>query len=254
MSRDRDSVQNIIIVAFAVCLVCAVVVSAAAVVLRPMQQQNVELDMKANILQAAGLRDPSMSVEEQFESIETRVINLRTGEFADDIDPDEFNQRQAARNPQTSRALSSGEDIAGLSRLEEYSLVYISRDESGEIGVLILPVRGYGLWSTMYGFLALEDDLNTIAGLGFYEHGETPGLGGEITNPNWVAQWPGKEIYNESGDVAVNVVGTAPEEHDIDAISGATLTSRGVENLMEFWMGEQGFKPFLQNLESGEVS
>lgn len=254
MSRDRDSVQNIIVVAFAVCLVCAVVVSAAAVVLRPMQQQNVELDMRANILQAAGLRDPSMTVEEQFESIETRVINLRTGEFADDIDPNEFDQRQAARNPQRSEALSSSEDIAGLSRLEEYSLVYISRGDNGEIGVLILPVRGYGLWSTMYGFVALEDDLNTIAGLGFYEHGETPGLGGEITNPNWVAQWPGKEIYNESDELAINVVGSAPEEHDIDAISGATLTSRGVESLMEFWMGEQGFKPFLENLRSGEVS
>ncbi|MEX1057308.1 MAG: Na(+)-translocating NADH-quinone reductase subunit C [Natronospirillum sp.] len=249
--RDKDSIQNVLIVALSVCLVCAVVVSAAAVTLRPMQQLNVELDMKANVLQAAGIYEAGVPVEQQFADIETRVIDLATGEFVD-INPDEYNQRQASRDPAMSQPLSNQEDQAGINSLEEYSIVYLLRDESDDIEILILPVRGYGLWSTLYGFLALESDLNTVAGLGFYEHAETPGLGGEVDNPNWKAQWPGKEIYDEAGNVALRVTRASgvPEEHHIDGISGATLTTRGVDNLIGFWMSERGFKPFLDRLRA----
>jgi len=253
--RDKNSIQNILIVAFSVCLVCAIVVSAAAVTLRPMQQENAELDRKSNILQAAGIFQAGMSVDEQFEDIETRVVELATGEFVDSPDPDTYDQRRAQRNPEMSDALPNREDPAGLNRLEHYSLVYIVRDDNDDIDILILPVRGYGLWSTMRGFLALENDLNTVAGLGFYEHEETPGLGGEIDNPNWINQWPGKKIYNDDGDLALTVTrgGGVEEEHHIDGISGATLTSRGVDNMIGFWMGERAFKPFLDNLRAEEL-
>jgi Na+-transporting NADH:ubiquinone oxidoreductase subunit C len=119
-------------------------------------------------------------------------------------------------------------------------------------------VRGAGLWSTLHGFLALENDLNTVAGLGFFEHGETPGLGGEVDNPNWKALWPGKKVYDE-GDAKIQLIkgsvdaNTAEAEHKVDGLSGATLTSRGVTNLLQFWMGENGYKPFLSNLQSGEA-
>ncbi|MCH8552885.1 MAG: Na(+)-translocating NADH-quinone reductase subunit C [Natronospirillum sp.] len=252
--RDRDSVQNIIIVAFSVCLVCAIVVSAAAVSLRPLQQENAELDRKSNVLQAAGIFQTGVSIDEQFEDIETRVIELATGEFADHIDPDTFDQRRAARDPSQSQELRGREDIAGINRLEDYSLVYLVRDDNDDLEIVILPVRAYGLWSTMYGFLALESDLNTVAGLGFYDHAETPGLGGEIDNRNWIAQWPGRKIYNDDGEVALRVTrgGGVAEEHHVDGLSGATLTSRGVDNMIEFWMGERGFKPFLENLRGEE--
>ncbi len=253
--RDKNSIQNIILVAFTVCLVCAIVVSAAAVTLRPMQQANAEQDRKYNVLQAAGIFEQGMSIDEQFEDIETRVINLDTGEFVDDIDPDTFNQRQAARDPERSQAIPGREDIAGLNRREDYSLVYLVRDDDDELEIVILPVRAYGLWSTMYGFLALENDLNTVAGLGFYDHAETPGLGGEIDNPNWIQQWPGRKIYDDDGEVALRVTRSSgiPEEHHIDGLSGATLTSRGVDNMIAFWMGDRGFKPFLENLRSEEL-
>ncbi len=252
--RDKDSIQNILIVAFSVCLVCAIVVSAAAVTLRPMQQANAEQDRKFNVLQAAGIFQQGMSIDEQFEDIETRVIDLDSGEFVDHIDPNTFNQRQAARDPSMSQAIPGREDIAGINRREDYSLVYLVRGENDELEIVILPVRAYGLWSTMYGFLALESDLNTIAGLGFYDHAETPGLGGEIDNPNWIGQWPGRKIYNDDGEVALRVTrsGNVPEEHHIDGISGATLTSRGVDNMIEFWMGDRGFRPFLNNLRAEE--
>lgn len=252
--RDRDSVKNIIVVAFSVCLVCAIVVSAAAVALRPLQQENAELDRKQNVLQAAGIFQSGVSIDEQFADIETRVIELATGEFVDDIDPDTYDQRRAARDPARSQEIRGREDIAGINRLEDYSLVYLVRDDDDDLEIVILPVRGYGLWSTMYGFLALENDLNTVAGLGFYDHAETPGLGGEIDNPNWIAQWPGRRIYDDDGEVALRVTrgGGIEEEHHIDGISGATLTSRGVDNMIAFWMGERGFKPFLENLRGEE--
>ena len=136
-------------------------------------------------------------------------------------------------------------------------MVYLI-EKDGKYDKVILPVRGYGLWSTLYGFLALENDFNTVAGLGFYDHGETPGLGGEVDNPKWKAIWPGKEIYSD-GDVAIELVkgnvdsSTPNAENKVDALSGATLTSRGVSNLLRFWMGELGYKSFLSNLRSGEA-
>lgn len=260
MSKRKDSIQHTLLVALSVCLVCAIVVSAAAVSLRPMQQQNVVEDMKRNILAAAGMLDRGRSVAEQFEIIETRVVELASGQFADHIDPDEFDQRKAAQEPASSRRLSSDADMAGIRRLEDYSLVYIVRGADDSIETLILPVRGYGLWSTMYGFLALEGDLNTVTGLGFYEHAETPGLGGEIDNPRWQQQWIGRKVFDGNSDLALSVRRGVAErtndferDHYIDGLSGATLTSRGVDGMIQFWLGRDGFRPFLDNLQAGEV-
>lgn len=131
-------------------------------------------------------------------------------------------------------------------------------ENSGAIEKIILPVRGYGLWSTLYGFVALESDANTVVGLGFYEHGETPGLGGEVDNPRWKAFWPGKQVYRD-GEVEIALAKGAvdPASTDapwrVDGLSGATLTSRGVTNLVQFWLGEDGFQPFLANLKAGEA-
>lgn len=259
MSKRKDSIQHTLKIAFLVCLVCAIVVSAAAVSLRPMQQQNVEIDMKRNILSAAGMLETGRSVADQFESVETRVIDLSSGQFLD-VDPDTFDQRKAAQDPAQSRRLDPSEDLASIRRLEEQSLVYIVRGADNSIETLILPVRGYGLWSTLYGFLALEGDLNTVAGLGFYEHAETPGLGGEVDNPRWKQQWVGRKVFDENGDLGLSVRRGVVErtndyerDHYIDGLSGATLTSRGVDGLIQFWMGEDGFRTFLDNLQAGEA-
>lgn len=259
MSKRKDSIQHTLKVAFLVCLACAIVVSAAAVSLRPMQQQNVVIDMKRNILSAAGMLEAGRSVAEQFEAIETRVVNLSTGRFVD-MNPDEFDQRKAAQDPTQSRRLDPSEDLASIRRLEEQSLVYIVRGADNRIETLILPVRGYGLWSTLYGFLALEGDLNTVAGLGFYEHAETPGLGGEVDNPRWKQQWIGRKVYDQNDALALSVrrgqverTNEFERDHYIDGLSGATLTSRGVDGMVQFWMGPNGFRTFLDNLKAGEV-
>ena len=258
MSASGEGLGRILTVALGLCLVCSVVVSTAAVVLKPAQQANKTLDMKRNILMAAGLLDPALSVEEQFEQVETRLVNLDEGRFVEGVAPASFDQREAAKDPAQSRAIPGDADPAKLVRREDQALVYLVRDQQGGLDKIILPIRGYGLWSTLHGFIALESDGNTVAGLGFYEHAETPGLGGEVDNPNWKAIWPGKKVY-QGEQVAIQVLkaavpaGSPDAQWQVDGLSGATLTTKGVNNLVRYWMGDQGFKPLLENLRGGEA-
>jgi len=255
---NKDGVSRTLLIAFALCLVCSVIVSAAAVMLKPMQDENKALDRKRNILAAAGMLDESKTVDEQFSQISTRVVDLRTGKFSDAVDPERYSQKKAAKAPDQSEKLTGAQDMAKIGRRENYAVVYLVESSPGKYDKIILPIRGYGLWSTLYGFLALESDGNTIAGLGFYEHGETPGLGGEVDNPRWKALWPGKQVYNQ-GKVEIGLIkgSVNPQGADaawqIDGLSGATLTSKGVTHLVQFWLGKDGFQGFLDNLKSGEA-
>lgn len=254
---SNDSIKKTFGVAAMLCVVCAIVVSSAAVMLRPAQQANKLLDLKTNILASAGLLKAGVDVETQFEQITTRIVDMETGRFTDAVDAATYDQRKASKDPAFSVELSGDEDIAKIKRRAKYSSVYIVEGEQG-IEKIILPIKGYGLWSTMYGFLALESDLQTVAGIGFYEHAETPGLGGEIDNPNWKASWVGKQAYNQ-GDLVISVIKgrvdteRAGSESQIDGLAGATLTTRGVDKLVKYWLGEQGFQPLISYLKSGEA-
>jgi len=259
MSANNDTIGKTITVTVLLCVVCSVIVSAAAVLLKPQQIANKELDRKTNILAAAGLMDSSKSVEELFAQITTKVIDLETGKFTDEVDAATYDARKASKDPVLSKALDRNVDIASIKRQAKYQTVYLV-EKDGQLEKVILPVHGYGLWSTLYGFLALEGDLNTVVGLGFYSHAETPGLGGEVDNPLWKALWPGKKVYAEGtmepklGLVKGKVdPASASAEHQIDGLSGATLTSNGVSHLVKFWMGENGYAPFLANLKAGGV-
>ena len=254
---SNDSIKKTFTVAALLCVVCAIVVSSAAVMLRPAQQANKLLDLKTNILASAGLLKPGVDVETQFEQITTRIVDMETGRFTDAVDPASYDQRKASKDPAFSVELSGDEDIAKIKRRAKYSTVYLVEGEQG-IEKIILPISGYGLWSTLYGFLALESDLQTVAGIGFYEHAETPGLGGEIDNPNWKASWVGKQAYSE-GELAITVLKGRVDlerpgaESQIDGLAGATLTTKGVDNLVKYWLGETGFQPLISYLKSGEV-
>lgn len=252
---SHDSVGRILRVALTLCVVCSIIVSTAAVLLKPAQEANKDLDRKRNILAAGGMLEEGKSVDELFARIDARYVDLRTGEFAEDV-PAGYEQRAASKDPTLSTDIE--EDPAKIGRRADFAEVYLVAGDDEALDKIILPVHGYGLWSTLYGFIALEADANTIAGLGFYEHGETPGLGGEVDNPRWKSQWPGKQVYRE-GDVEIAlkkgaVDRSSPDaQWQVDGLSGATLTSRGVTNLLQFWMGENGFGPFLDNLKSGEA-
>ncbi len=262
MSANNDSIQKTLLVAILLCLVCAVIVSGAAVGLRDKQNENKANDKRIAVLQAAGLYEPGKSVAEQFAArITTRIVNLDEGRFATEAELAEisaaglnvanFDQRKSSKMPELSSRLDGADDIAGIKRREKYAAVYLVQNND-VIETIILPVHGYGLWSTLYGFMALQGDMNTIAGLGFYAHAETPGLGGEVDNPKWKGLWVGKKLFDENGSAAITVVkGGALEgsEHQIDGLSGATLTSRGVDNLVKFWIGELGFGKLLTQLK-----
>ena len=252
----NDSIAKTIVVATLLCIVCSVLVSTAAVKLREPYERNKALDKKRNILEVCGIYKEGDDIDELFNKFETRVVSFKTGEFLDDVDVASFDQRQVAKDSEHSEALSKVEDIASIRRREDKGLVYILR-ENGEMRTIVLPIRGMGLWSTLYGFLALNSDLNTVVGLTFYEHFETPGLGGEVDNPKWKSLWLGKKVFNGEGEVAIQVLkGVAPRnsaefQHQVDGLAGATITSRGVDNLLEYWLSDQGYGPMIEKLKEG---
>lgn len=253
----NESISKTFVVALTLCIVCSVVVSSASVVLRPSQEANKLLDLKTNILASAGLLKQGIDVETQFEQISVKVVDLQSGRYSSAVDPATYDQRKASGDPALSVALEPAQDPAKIKRRVNFATVYILEGEQG-LEKVILPIKGYGLWSTMYGFIALESDLQTVAGIGFYEHGETPGLGGEIDNPSWKSSWIGKQAF-VTNQLAIQVIkgkvdkNRAGSDSKIDGLAGATLTTKGVDNLVRYWLGDQGFKPFIDNLKSGEA-
>jgi Na+-transporting NADH:ubiquinone oxidoreductase subunit C len=253
---SNDSIGKTLTVAVLLSLVCSIIVSSAAVILKPLQEKNELLYKQKNILSAAGLLSPGQNVANQFSKIEKRIVDIKRGEFVtEDVDVENYDQRKAKKDPKRSVTLNDNIDIASLKRRAKYAEVYLVNDSQGNLQTLILPVSGYGLWSTLYGFMALEKDLNTVVGLTFYDHAETPGLGGEVDNPKWQKQWIGKKIFNDIGEVVAKLKkgGVDPtvefeKKHYVDGLSGATLTSNGVNNLIQFWLGENGFGPFIDSL------
>lgn len=255
---SRDSTVKVLSVAFLLCVICSILVSAAAVGLSSRQERNKLEEKKKNILQAAGIYQAGMPIEDQFSKIVPRIVDLQSGEFSDAFDAATFDSRKAARDPGTGYRIPPELDLAAIKRRSRYQDVYLMMDDK-TLQQLILPVHGKGLWSTMYGFISLAADLTTVNGFAFYEHGETPGLGGEIDNPTWKSQWPGKRIYDDAGDTRIEVLkGTVDKTaanavHQADGLAGATLTARGVSNLLKYWMDADGYKPFLEKLKKGDV-
>ena len=248
-----------------VCLVCSIIVSGAAVSLKSLQEENKLLDKQKKVLTVAGLMMegedlPKEEITKRFEeNISAKVVDLETGNYASGVDAASFDQRKASADPATSS--EAPENAAKVRRIPNNALIYHVMND-GEVSKIILPVEGKGLWSTLYGFVALETDTNTISGLTFYEHGETPGLGGEVDNPNWKGLWKGRKLYAVDGEtftpqieVIKGTAGAASEDpFKVDGLSGATLTSRGVTELMRFWAGENGFQGYLANYRAGSLS
>ena len=267
MSKPKSNNAKTISVALTLCLVCSVLVSAVAVGLKPAQIENARLDRNKNILVAADLYDAESDtaddVAERFKDFNVEIIDLNEGSYVDDAtladagipDRNAYDASQATKNQALSEDLGDN-DPAGIGRKPKYAKVYVKNDDAGQPETVVLPIQGYGLWGTIYGFLTLESDMNTIKGISFYEHKETPGLGARIEEPEWRAKWSGIESYDENGNVATGVTKAGnPKENWVDGISGATLTSRGVSNMIQFWLGEQGYKPYLDTLreKSGQT-
>lgn len=251
----KDSTPKTLFVAITLCLFCSMIVAAAAVSLRPLQEANKLRDMRVNILQVAGLYDKNRDVNEIFAAFTPKIVDLEAGTFTDRFDTEIFDPVAAARDPQTSIALT--DDPAIISRRGNFARVYLLHDQAGALDRVIVPIYGAGLWGRMYGFIALEEDGNEIYGLQFYQHAETPGLGDKVDAPDWRQSWQGQRLRDEAGALKIAISRSVPsvemQPHHIDGLAGATLTARGVDNLVRFWMGEQGFGPFLENLNAGDI-
>lgn len=267
MSKPKSNNAKTISVALTLCLVCSVLVSAAAVGLKPAQVENARLDRNKNILVAAGMYDAESDtaddVTERFKDFEVKIIDLNKGNYVEDDelkaagipDRNDYDATQATKNKALSDDLGEN-DPASIGRKPKYAKVYVKNDDAGNPETVVLPIQGYGLWGTIYGFLTLESDMNTIKGISFYEHKETPGLGARIEEPEWRAKWSGIHSYDDEGNVATGVTKAGnPKDNWVDGISGATLTSRGVSNMIQFWLGDQGYKPYLDMLrkENGKT-
>ncbi len=256
--HKKETVARTLIVALVLCVVCSAIVATAAVLLKPQQQAAKENDRNINILRIAGIYEPGQPIEQQMERVTAKVVDFDSGRFTDALKPEQaVDARKLTKNPELSERLDSDRDIAKLIRREKYGIVYLIEKE-GELDRVILPIRGYGLWSTLWGFVALESDLNTVAGFGYYQHAETPGLGGEVDNPSWKAKWEGKQLYRD-GELALRVLkGEADPSgpnarYEIDGLAGATLTTKGVDNMVRYWLGDQGYGKFLKNLKAGDA-
>ena len=278
----KESTLKTMIVALVVCVTASILVASAAVLLRPIQERNRAIDRKKNILIAAGLvqegeRTDAETIERLFEKIEVRAVDLTTGKFVDDADMNLVESGALMKDPSQSTTLDAEKDIAKVRRMANLQPVYLFR-EGKRIERIILPIRGKGLWSTILGYIALDADGNTVQGITFYSHAETAGLGAEIDNPAWKQKWIGKRVF-ETDEIngkdtdlkdtdlkdAASTKASTPviqvikgcvdtsetnvqKDHQIDGISGATLTGRGVTNLVRFWLGPDGFGPMLKQL------
>lgn len=256
MSSNKETFGKTVGFVFAVCIVCAALVSFSAVQLKPLQTANKLLDKQTKILEAANLLETAGSTSKEIVAtynkyVEAKMIDLDSGDFIEG-DTDLFDERRNSRDAEKSAKPEN--DIAGINRRSHNAVVYLVRNDAGQVDTVVLPVVGSGLWDLMFGYVGLESDLNTIKSVIYSDHKETPGLGAEVLNPKWKALWPGKKVYDEAGEVKANLVkggAKADDIHGVDALSGATLTSNGVTNTFKFWFGKEGYAPFIAKNRGG---
>jgi Na+-transporting NADH:ubiquinone oxidoreductase subunit C len=260
----RESTRYTLLFATAVCVVCALLVSVAAVTLQPRQAASARLYMEKNVLLAAGLLEPGVDVTAADvnrifdERIKVRLVDLATGELVpvERMDARVYDQRKARGDPTMSRVAPSNN--AGIGRLPNYAVVYFIM-QGDKVDQVVIAVEGLGMWGTIYGFLALERDGNTVRGLTYYDQKETPGLGGEIGNPKWQALWRGRKGFDDQWNARIMVIkgqaGT-PEADPlrVDGLSGATVTSNAITRLMQFWLSDNGYGKFLKRFREGQVT
>ncbi len=252
LARSNEDPVKIFGVAFLVALASAVLVSVASVTLKPFQDAHLEAEraarMAAMLDRLPGMRD--VMAELEVDALETRLVDLATGAFVSGVDAEAFDPIAAAADPEASVAIPAEADVAALGRRAMLAPVHLLQRD-GELLLIVLPVSGKGYQSTLRAMLALNADLTTVSALVITEQGETPGIGARVEDPDWLALWPGREVADADGKIVISVVrGAATGPHEVDGISGATVTSNGVSNMLKYWLGAHGFGPFLARLRA----
>jgi len=252
----RDTPLRALVTVVLTAAVCSFFVSASVVILRPIQLNNELLKRSGNVLVLTGLLPTGEQVEDErlleiFKGLDARVIDIDAAAARMEIDPWTFDSRAAAADPDLSVAVPAGKDPASLGRRSRFQTLYLVWKD-GQLDRVVLPVRGAGMWSMIYGYIALEADFNTIAGMVIYEQNETPGLGDMIAKPFWQSKWAGKKLYDEEGDMLFRVAegpvqaGASGAEYEVDALTGATITANAVTAMMRYWFGPDAYGPLLK--------
>ena len=251
LALPNESRTKTLVMAFLVAAVCALMVSGATVLLRPIQAANRAAEEQARI-EALVRGIPGMAdlLEQSGGTLSTVVIDLDDGRAAQDVTTDTLDTFLADTGNWTS--LDAGADLAGLGQRPDYAQIFLLR-QGDAISLVLLPMTGQGYGGRIDAILALEGDMNTIAGIAITSHSETPGLGGRIEDPSWQASFPGTEIRDDSGELRFNVArGDASGPYQVDGITGATRTGRGISNMVRFWLGSDGYGPLIRAIERGE--
>ena len=257
---NNDSPQKAVLVVFCVALACSLLVSLAAITLRPVQLRNQLIERSRNVVALTGLTDSSLAADDAavlsaIEQLDIRVVDIDTGEFAVDIDPAGFDPQAAASDPELGVAIPAGQDVAGIGRRPRHAVVYLVW-KGEEFSRIVLPINGQGMWAMIRGYIALESDLNSIAAISFYEQAETAGLGDQILRPDWQARWQGKQLYGRDGELRFRIGGTAVNPDlptaafQVDGLSGATVPGDAVNRMIAYWFGPHGYAPLLRRLET----
>lgn len=256
-AMPNDSIAKTLVIALLVALFGSVMVTGSAILLQPRIDANLERERQGNLLEIVR-RLPG--AEQLFErvgggAVEAVVVELASGEIDRSMSPEQVDTRTAAQDIVRSVEIPPDRDIAGIKRVSTHQVVYLVR-ENTKFRLIVLPVRGQGYASILYGYLGLAGDANTIVSLNFYKHGETPGLGAQVDSPVWRVQWQEKKVRDPEGRLRIGVArrplgpGDPNAPYQVDGLTGATFTSRGVNNLVRFWLGDDGFGPFLNRIRS----
>lgn len=246
-----DSRGKTLVVAFLVSAVCALLVTGATVILRPIQQANraAEQQMRLEALISA---IPGMSEvldEAGGGALSTVVVNLKKV-AASDVSPE--NLPAALENADNWTQLTTEQDLASIGSRPDLVQVFFLRD-GDDISLAVLPIYGVGHGGMIEAMIALRGDMNTIAGLTVTSQTETPGLGGRIEEPAWQASFAGKRLDDDSGALRFSVArGHSTSEFEVDGITGATRTSNAIQRIVRFWMGPNGFGPLRDAIRRGE--
>jgi len=254
LAMPVDHPFKTVVVTLAVALVCSALVTGAAVLLRPLQLANKEAERQRHITDIiARLPAATQRLRSGTATIEARVVDLATGDYVPGIKPERFDARRALKDPEMNVEIPSDKDVAWLGHRAKHAVVYLLM-EGVRARLVVLPVRGKGYASMLYGYLGLTGDLESVVGLTFYEHAETPGLGALIDAPAWRDQWSGKRVWDQGGILRLGVAegpvdpASPDAAYQVDGLTGATWTSQGVTNLLRYWLGEGGFGPYLRKL------
>lgn len=251
LALPNESRVKTILVAFLVSAVCAAFVSGATVILRPVQAANRAAEEQARISALVkGIPGMADLLDQSGGALSTVVVDLSRGRASDTVTPASL--ASALDDPAMWTVLTPEQDIAGLGQRPDVVQIFLLRQDD-RISLILLPISGQGYGGRIDAILALNGDLNTVAGFAVTSHSETPGLGGRIEEAAWQAGFAGTELRDPSGDVRFRVArAAAAGDYEVDGITGATRTGRGVTNMVRFWLGPLGYGPLLGAMGRGE--